>query len=184
MKGAVVIFPMSAAALVAMIMGVVHAQQLAPAAPAVQANRAPHPAPEQPLPFSHKTHVSMGLECQTCHTNPAPGNQMTFPGTSTCMSCHATIATDRSAIKKLTEYANSNQSISWVRVYTVLPGVTWTHRTHLQAGVQCQTCHGAVGDLPVMAQMTAVTGMASCVSCHEAQRASTACTTCHAWPSE
>src|SRR2546423_9721637 len=111
MKGAVVIFPMSAAALVVMIMGVVHAQQLAPAAPAVQANHAPHPAPEQPLPFSHKIHISIGLECQSCHTNPAPGNQMGFPDASTCMNCHATIGTDRPAIRKLAEYVSSNQTV-------------------------------------------------------------------------
>jgi len=184
MKAPLAVLAMIAAALVVMVVGVVRAQQSAPAAPAVQANRAPHPASEQPLPFSHKTHVSRGLECQTCHTNPAPGNQMAFPDTSTCMNCHATIATDRPAIRKLAEYVSSNQTVPWVRVYKVLPGVTWTHRKHLQAGVQCQTCHGSVADLPAMAQTSAVTAMASCVSCHEARRASTACITCHAWPAK
>src|SRR3954447_11212723 len=111
MKRPRAIFVMMAAVLVVLIVDVVRAQQSAPAAPAVQANRAPHPAPEQPLPFNHKMHVSRGLECGTCHTNPDPGNEMAFPDTSMCMSCHASIATDRSAIKKLTEYANSNQEI-------------------------------------------------------------------------
>jgi hypothetical protein len=150
----------------------------------VPANRAPHPAPEQPLPFSHKTHIDKGAQCQLCHTNPAPGKLMTFPATATCMSCHATIATDRPAIKKLAEYVKANQPIPWVRVYAVLPGVTWTHRKHLQADAQCETCHGAVAESQSMAQTTAVTGMASCVSCHEARNASAACSVCHAWPAQ
>src|SRR5258707_8456072 len=98
------------------------------------------------------------------------------------MNCHATLVTDRPAIKKLAEYAKSKQPIPWVRVYQVLPGVTWTHRKHLEAGVQCEICHGAVGDLDAMSETTAVTGMASCVSCHQARSVSAACTVCHAWP--
>lgn len=158
------------------------ASQAAPAAVSVQANRAPHPAPEQPLPFSHKTHVSGGLRCQTCHANPEPGAQMTFPASSTCMSCHASVAKDRPAIVRLAEMARSTQPIPWVRVYEVLPGVEWTHRKHLQAGTECAQCHGNVGELDAMAEVTAVTGMASCVSCHQAQNANTACVTCHKWP--
>jgi len=37
---------------------------------------------------------------------------------------------------KLGEFAKSNQPIPWVRVYQVTAGVTWTHRAHLQAGMQ------------------------------------------------
>jgi ABC-type nitrate/sulfonate/bicarbonate transport system substrate-binding protein len=176
------VIAMIAAALVLLVVDAVRAQQAAPDMSAVQANLAPHPAPEQPLPYSHKTHVGLGLACRLCHVNPAPGNEMTFPATSTCMNCHATVVTDRPAIKKLAEYAHSKQPIPWVRVYKVLPGVTWTHRKHLQAGVQCETCHGAVGDLQAMSETTAVTAMASCIGCHQARRVSAACDVCHAWP--
>lgn len=181
-KRPAVVFAMVAASILLLVTGVVRAQQPAPTAPAVQANRAPHPAPVQPLPFSHKTHASRGLRCQMCHTNPEPGAQMSLPATSTCMGCHTTVARDRPAIVKLAEFATSSQPIPWVRVYEVLSGVTWTHRKHLQAGMQCEMCHGAVGEFDAMAELTAVTGMASCISCHQAQNASTACVTCHAWP--
>src|ERR1700682_2783279 len=68
------IFAMIAAAFVLLAVGAARAQPPpAPAASAVQANLAPHPAPEQPLPYSHKTHIAMALPCQLCHTNPAPG---------------------------------------------------------------------------------------------------------------
>jgi hypothetical protein len=160
------------------------AQPAAHSTPLVQANLASHPAPAQPLPYSHKTHLRMGLACQLCHTNPAPGIQMTFPATATCMNCHAAIATDRPAIKKLAEYANSNQPIPWVRVYNLLPGVTWSHRKHVEAGARCETCHGSVGELEAMSQTTAVTAMASCISCHQARHVSAACSVCHAWPAK
>ena len=56
----------------------------------------------------------------SCHTNPVPGEQMTFPTTTTCMGCHAGIATDRPAIQRLTQYARSHQAIAWVRLYSVI----------------------------------------------------------------
>jgi mono/diheme cytochrome c family protein len=151
---------------------------------AVSANPSPHTAPDQPLPFSHEKHTTLGLECRSCHTNPAPGAQMTFPATTTCMGCHAGVATDRPAIRKLTQYASSHQEIPWVRVYEILPGVKWSHLTHLRAGVQCAACHGSVSKLSAMEEMTSVTSMANCISCHQTREVPQGggCATCHAWP--
>src|SRR6185436_12068195 len=67
----------------------------------------PVPGPEQPIPYSHKTHVSRGLDCRMCHVNPEDGKLMTFPKTTTCMGCHQTIAADRPAIQKLASFAAS-----------------------------------------------------------------------------
>jgi len=158
------------------------AQRAQPAKQEVADNLAPHPAPTQPIPFSHKLHVAQGVRCQNCHTNPDPGSQMTFPATSTCMMCHTTIAKDRPAIVKLAELAKSNQAIPWVRAYQITPGVTWTHRAHLQAGMQSTMCHGEVGQVEAISQSTSVTAMGSCISCHQAHNAPTTCSTCHAWP--
>lgn len=149
----------------------------------VMASPAAPAAPAQPIAFNHQFHVGeVGLDCATCHTNPDPGRLMTFPDTETCMMCHADIATDKAPIQKLTEYHDAHQSVPWVRVYEVLPGVTWTHRAHLEAGVGCLNCHGPVPDLPEMRQMTTVTSMATCMSCHQEQQASNSCVTCHSWP--
>ena len=138
------------------------------------------PAPAQPLPYSHKKHLAMGLQCAQCHINPDPGAQMTFPASTTCIMCHNTAeVSDRGRIAEL---AKSSQPIPWVRVYQVTPGVTWTHRKHLQAGMQCAMCHGNVAQMDAMAQTTAVLAMASCITCHQSHKASTACATCHAWP--
>lgn len=142
-------------------------------------NPSEHPAPVQPIPYSHKKHLAFGLECKNCHTNPDPGKLMTFPATSKCMECHVTIAKGKPSIQKLAEYSKSKQPIPWVRVYTVLPGVAWNHRAHLEAGVKCETCHGQVAQMDAISEVTSVTTMYSCLNCHEMNHAKTACDTCH-----
>jgi hypothetical protein len=67
---------------------------------------------------------------------------MTFPAVATCMGCHKTIATDSPSIQALAGLAQSGQTIPWVRVFEVTKGVTWAHRRHLEAGLQCANCHG------------------------------------------
>jgi hypothetical protein len=146
-------------------------------------NPSPHPAPEQPIPYSHKQHLAIGLKCQECHTNPEPGKLMTFPDTAKCMQCHVTIAKDKPSIQKIAQYATSNQQIPWVRVYKVIPGVNWTHRAHLAAGVKCETCHGDVSQLSAMSEVTSVVTMYSCLNCHEMNHAKATCETCHVRPS-
>lgn len=142
-------------------------------------NPSEHTPPVQPIAYSHKKHLAFGLECKKCHANPEPGRLMTFPATSTCMECHVTIAKDKPSIQKLTEYAKSKQAIPWVRVYTVLPGVAWNHRPHLEAGVKCETCHGQVREMEATSEVTSVTTMYSCLHCHEMNHAKAACDTCH-----
>ena len=179
---------LATAALVAVLLfQVLHAkaQQSAGTAEAkqeVSANIAEHAPPVQPIPYSHRTHLAIGLECGMCHTNPEPGNLMTFPATSTCMSCHETVATKKPSIQKLASYAKSGEGIPWVRVYTVTSGVNWTHRKHLAAGIKCDTCHGQVAEMAAMSQTTSVTSMGVCLNCHKLHNAPTVCQTCHSWP--
>jgi Cytochrome c7 and related cytochrome c len=142
-------------------------------------NPSEHTPPAQPIPYSHKTHLAVGLECKDCHTNPDPGRLMTFPPTSKCMQCHVTISKNKPAIQKLAAFSKSQRPIPWVRVYTVLPGVSWTHRAHLEAGAKCETCHGQVAQMDAMSEVTSVTTMYSCLNCHELNHAKTACDTCH-----
>ncbi|MEE3197887.1 MAG: cytochrome c3 family protein [Pseudomonadota bacterium] len=150
----------------------------------VQNNFAMHSPPTQPVPYSHKTHLALGLACEACHANAEQGVHMGFPETSTCMRCHNSIATDQQGVAELTRISASGGQIPWVRVYQVLPGVTWAHQPHIEAGVQCEACHGDVSQLEIMAMTTSVTSMASCISCHQVHEANTTCQTCHAWPTE
>jgi hypothetical protein len=173
----------TAAVLIAWLSTGVNAQPAA-AQPEVPANYAAHPAPDQPLPYSHKTHLALGLTCDTCHAGTQAGAQLGIPAAATCMSCHSAVAADRPAIQALARFAAAGDAIPWVRVYEVLPGVKWAHQPHLDAGVGCGACHGDVAALDALAMTTSVTAMASCIGCHEAHAAATSCATCHAWPIE
>jgi len=142
-------------------------------------NPSEHTPPVQPIPYSHKKHLALGVDCKDCHTNPEPGRLMTLPDASKCMLCHVTVSKDKLSIQKLAEYSKSKQAIPWVRVYAVLPGVAWSHRAHLEAGVKCETCHGQVREMEATSEVTSVTTMYSCLNCHEMNHAKTACDTCH-----
>jgi Cytochrome c7 and related cytochrome c len=136
--------------------------------------------PVQPVPYSHKKHLALGLRCQQCHPNPEPGDRMTLPAVSKCMACHATISKDTAPIQKLAGFAESGTAIPWARVY-VLPGwVYWNHRSHLEAQMTCEMCHGQVAEMDVMSKVTNVTSMAGCIECHRKNDASTGCRYCHA----
>jgi hypothetical protein len=104
---------------------------------------------------------------------------MTLPAAQTCMGCHAAVATDKPAIQQLTVFAKSGQPIPWKPVYSVPGFVYWSHRTHLEAGLTCETCHGNVAQMEVMSRTTNVTTMAGCVACHRKKEAPTGCETCH-----
>lgn len=160
-----------------------HAQQVA-RAPVVPDNVAAEAPPAQPIPFNHRAHLALEITCEGCHTNAASSRDRGLPAAATCMACHGTIATEAPAIRELAAHAASNTPVAWRRVYEVLPGVTWSHGPHLEAGVECTTCHGSVAELEIMRATTGVTAMASCIGCHESHSASTACTVCHAWPAE
>jgi hypothetical protein len=145
--------------------------------PKPPANPAP---PEQPIPYSHKTHLALGLQCQECHPNPEPGDRMTLPAPEKCMTCHTIVAKDKPAIQKLAEFAKSKKAIPWVRVYVVSGWVYWNHRAHLEAGMKCEMCHGQVSQMDVMAKEIKVTTMEGCIECHRKNDASTGCQYCHA----
>lgn len=135
--------------------------------------------PEQPVPFSHKLHLSFAMKCQECHPNPEPGDRMTLPAASKCMECHRTIGKDQPSIQKLAEFAQSKQELPWVRIYVVSGWVFWNHRAHLEAGMKCEYCHGDVSKMEVLKSATNVTTMAGCVDCHRKNNASTGCQYCH-----
>ena len=136
-------------------------------------------APTQPIPFSHKTHVSRGLECKFCHTNADSEDDMGLPQAAKCMACHATIAKDKPAIQALRDFAQSKEPIPWERVYSLPAAVYWSHRPHLSAGMTCTACHGRVSDMDVVARVTNVTTMQGCVDCHKQHKVSTGCNFCH-----
>jgi hypothetical protein len=134
------------------------------------------PAPRQPIAYSHKTHVGLGLKCAECHTMPGKGEAATFPAESKCMSCHSAIKTDSPEIQKLAAYHRDKKPVPWVRVYKLPDYVWFSHKTHSKS--KCETCHGPVAEREVLAREKPIT-MVACMACHEDTGASNECNFCH-----
>lgn len=135
-------------------------------------------AAEQPIPYSHKLHVGLGLKCNNCHKNPDPGEAMGLPGEALCLSCHRTIKADSPHIQKLAEAAATRKAMDWVRVYSLPKFVYFSHRVHTKANVSCETCHGPVAEREVITKEV-VHNMKACMACHAAKQAPNNCDTCH-----
>jgi hypothetical protein len=132
----------------------------------------------QPVPYSHKTHLSLGLKCSDCHKNPDPGEMMGFPAASYCMSCHQSVKADSPHIAKIASAAKEKKLIPWVRVYQIPGYVFFSHRAHTEAGASCETCHGPVRERDVIRKEVDIS-MGACMDCHRKNKASNACTYCH-----
>jgi hypothetical protein len=157
---------------------VMHPAAQAPAAPAAGEYRPP-PAPEQPLPYSHKIHLAQGLKCVMCHETVETDDHATLPPTATCMGCHANVKTDSPHIQKLKDADDKGETIAWRRVYRLPSFVYFSHKQHVtDAKVACETCHGNVPQMDVMQKVKDIS-MAACIECHKANSARVNCDTCH-----
>lgn len=133
---------------------------------------------QQPIPYSHKTHLALGLKCSSCHKNPDPGELMEYPEEAFCMTCHRAIKTDSPHVQKLAAAAKAKKQIPWVRIYRLPDFVYFSHRVHTEAGAACETCHGPVRERDVITKEVA-NNMRFCVACHKASGARNECGTCH-----
>ncbi len=147
-------------------------------------------APEQPIPYSHALHAgTMRIPCLYCHTGAPRARHAGVPAVETCMNCHRVTKTDSPPIKQLTAIYESGRALDWVRIHTLPQYVFFDHRPHVGAGIACQTCHGEVETMPVLARRMSMR-MGNCLGCHRDPRpalpaASTIasapdhCNTCH-----
>ena len=133
---------------------------------------------QQPIPYSHKQHLALGLTCKDCHTMPDPGESMGIPVASKCMACHQTIKKDSPAIRDLASYAEQKKRIPWVRVYQIPSYVNFSHKDHLETGAKCAACHGDVAQRDSLTRETDLS-MTGCMNCHRATKASLDCGLCH-----
>src|SRR5512142_727933 len=104
-------------------------------------------APEQPIAYSHQTHIKAGLQCLFCHTSALRSPIAGIPSVQKCMGCHSIIAADQPTIKDLANYYSENKPIPWAAVNHEPDFVYFSHQPHLSAGLNCETCHGNVGQM-------------------------------------
>jgi hypothetical protein len=137
------------------------------------------PAVQQPIPYSHKTHLKLGLTCADCHTLPGKGSAAGFPPESKCMRCHTAVKAESAHIRKLAAYAQEGREVPWVRVYKLPDYVWFSHRRHhVNARIGCETCHGPVSERDAIVKEKPI-DMRSCMACHEERNASNECSFCH-----
>lgn len=141
----------------------------------------------QPIQFPHDTHAGQWLiDCQYCHFSAERSVDAGIPPVATCIGCHREGVIDGrnnpAEVLKVREYYDSGTPIPWRRIYKVSDHVNFPHFRHVAAGLECQTCHGEVQEMGVLAEMDPAAGnlkMGWCVSCHLERGASRDCTVCH-----
>jgi hypothetical protein len=122
-------------------------------------------APEQPIAFSHRSHVDAGMQCLYCHTSALRSDTAGIPSVQKCMGCHTMIATDKPAVQDLAGYWERNEPIPWNRVNAQPDFVYFSHQAHLVTVPNCETCHGDVGRMTV-ARSVVKMDMGWCLDCH------------------
>ncbi len=154
--------------------------------------------PEQPIQFSHAVHAAeLEIECLYCHTAASQGPSATIPAVSTCVGCHQWVKEGASTgsaeeIAMIFEYKDRGESIPWIRIYRLPEHVQFKHMRHVNAGVDCQTCHGDVQEMngvwmtpdtvlrPHSLWLPAAKlEMGWCMDCHLERGASDDCASCH-----
>jgi Cytochrome c7 and related cytochrome c len=134
--------------------------------PVVGFNTQERYAPEQPIPFSHKHHVSgLGIDCRYCHTTVEKSANAGMPSTAICMTCHSQIWTNAAMLAPDRQSLAQDKPIAWARVYGLPDYVYFDHSIHIAKGVGCTECHGPIGDMPLTWKAQTLY-MSWCLSCH------------------
>lgn len=129
--------------------------------------------PEQPIQFTHKVHVGLGVPCLYCHPGAWRQASAGLPSQQKCWACHGQLAKYKDAdvntwpaeLQKLAGYIERNEPIEWVPVYQVPDFVHFNHRPHIAAGVNCENCHGDMKE-KIVATVEETVNMGWCLNCH------------------
>jgi hypothetical protein len=129
----------------------------------------PHPQGdpvEQPVPFSHKHHVSDdGIDCRYCHATVETSAFAGMPPLSTCMTCHSQLYTNSPVLAPVVDSFRTGAPFRWQRVYTLPQFVYFDHSIHVNKGVGCSSCHGRVDRMPLTWKNEGL-DMQWCLDCH------------------
>ena len=121
----------------------------------------------QPVPFSHKHHANMGIDCRYCHTAVEDAAFAGIPPTKTCMNCHSMIFADAPMLAPVRESWRTGESLQWNRVHDLPQFAYFNHSIHVAKGIGCSTCHGRVDEMPLVHKANTLY-MQWCLECHRA----------------
>ncbi|MDH3685367.1 MAG: cytochrome c family protein [Myxococcales bacterium] len=152
------------------------------------------PGPKQPIPFSHAHHAGeFEIECMYCHSGTDRSPSAGVPSVELCMGCHSAFGPEYDeleGIRILKKHWEDSEPIPWVQVHRLPEHVQFQHQRHVQAGFDCQECHGSVEDMDKLYLVpdtkwwqyglpTKKLEMGWCIMCHRENEASQDCLTCH-----
>jgi len=121
---------------------------------------------EQPVPFSHKHHVGDdGIDCRYCHTSVEKSSFAGLPSTHVCMTCHSQLWNEAPLLAPVRRSLTTGRPLPWNRVNDLPDFVFFNHSIHVNKGVGCSTCHGAVDQMP-LTWRTQTLYMKWCLECH------------------
>ncbi len=150
-------------------------------------------APVQPIHYSHRIHAGANqIDCNYCHSSARKSKHSGIPSLNVCMNCHKAIAevapetlaegeteygvNYNEEIKKLyaavgwdddaQAYTGVEKPVKWLRIHNLPDFAYFNHSQHVTvAGVECQTCHGPIEEMEIVAQFAPLT-MGWCINCH------------------
>ena len=120
---------------------------------------------EQPVPFSHKHHSNLGIDCRYCHTSVEKSSFANVPPTQTCMNCHNIMWKESDMLEPVRESWASGESLEWTRVHDLPDFVYFNHSAHVNNGIGCSSCHGRVDQMPLTWREKPLY-MKWCLECH------------------
>ncbi len=140
---------------------------------------------QQPIAFPHDVHAgTLQIPCMYCHYSADQSQDAGIPSMQTCTGCHAPVGNqllfrqDSEELQKLVAYAQQGVPVPWVRIYDLPDYVRFPHMMHVNAGLECQQCHGPVEEMAEI-KLAQPLYMGWCVDCHQERQARLDCTVCH-----
>jgi hypothetical protein len=140
--------------------------------------------PAQPIAFPHDVHAGTNqIPCMYCHTSADRSVSAGIPSVQVCAGCHIPggvplIAADSTEVKKLIMYWEEQKPIPWVRIHDLPDHARFPHMRHVNAGLECQECHGPVETMVEVEQFASLR-MGWCIQCHREREVRTDCFVCH-----
>ncbi|HUU29027.1 MAG TPA: cytochrome c3 family protein [archaeon] len=128
--------------------------------------------------FSHKAHLSLGLECATCHARTetsGKGTDNLLPGKVVCAECHA--VQDAKGCVKCHSDKENMRALEQVIDYSP----KFSHAAHNKIKIGCESCHQGIS-ISDSLSAAHLPPMKPCMACHDGKTADKSCILCHEKP--
>jgi hypothetical protein len=150
---------------------------------------------DETIRFNHQKHVAAGAQCIFCHPGVLDGPVATLPSLAKCVGCHQNIQvtsgegevtvanSGQAGVDILMRHWEEGIPLRWEKTHDQPDFVYFTHQPHVTAGVNCESCHGDVGQKTVARPAYRI-NMGFCLHCHRKQSPQktsrlVSCSTCH-----